>query len=251
MTRDIAHYESAYLEDYGFEAVMVTYRHRLLLERLAFHVPRIVVEVGCGADLLYRHYLDQGGSVERWIIVEPGEQFANAAQCTMLPNLHVIRSFFEEASAKVIAELPAAPDFIICSGVLHEVPDAALLLRAAASLMDAHTLLHVNVPNAGSFHRRLARSMGMLEDLKTMSLRNLRLLQHRVYDIDTLVRDLEAVGLRVTESGGYLIKPFTHAQMEQIVAVLDGEVLEGLFQLGKELPEWASEIFAEASKATP
>lgn len=249
MTRDITQYESAYLADYGFESVMVAYRRRMLLERLAQHTPQTVVEIGCGFELLYRHYLNQGGYVERWVIVEPGEQFASTARAAGLPNLHVIQAFFEDATEQIRALLPTPPQLIICSGLLHEVSDANLLLAAIASVMGEDTMLHVNVPNATSFHRRLAYSMGLIHDLKAMSDRNHQLLQHRVYDRESLEQDLRAAGLTIAESGGYLVKPFTHAQMERITPALGGDaVLEGLYQLGKDAPDWASEIYAEARK---
>lgn len=248
MTRNIAHYEAAYLADYGFESVMVAYRRRLLIERLEKHRPRYVIEVGCGSELLYKDYLEHGGAVEQWLIVEPGSQFAQNARKAGLPNLSVIESFFEDATTQLEGNSLGPPDLVICSGVLHEVPEAVRLLRAIAGVMHPHTVLHVNVPNAGSLHRRLARSMGLTDDLTVMSARNRLLQQHRVYDRTSLTADLEKAGLSVVEAGGYLVKPFTHAQMEQIAAVLNREVLEGMFHLGKELPEIASEIFAEARR---
>ncbi len=247
MTRDIARYESAYLSDYGFEAVMVDYRRRMLLERLAAHAPRTVVEVGCGSELLYQHYLERAGAVDNWIIVEPGQQFADAARASGLPNLHVIQAFFEDTTAQ-IRSLILPPQLIICSSVLHEVPDTHHLLKAITSIMDEHTSLHVNVPNATSFHRRLAKSMGLIQDLKTMSNRNQQLLQHRVYDRETLEQDVRAAGLEPIESGGYLVKPYTHGQMERITSALGAAVLDGLYELGKEAPDWASEIYLEARK---
>lgn len=250
MTRDIAQYESAYLADYGFESVMVAYRRRMLLERLAQYTPRTVVEIGCGSELLYRHYLEQGGQVEQWIIVEPGEQFANTARAADLPKLQVIQAFFEDVTEQIRERLPAPPQLIVCSGVLHEVPDAHRLLASIASVMGSHTLLHVNVPNATSFHRRLAQSMGLIQELRAMSERNQQLLQHRVYDRDTLEQDLRAAGLTVAASGGYLVKPFTHGQMERITPTLGDAVLDGLYRLGKDAPEWASEIYAEARKVS-
>ena len=45
-------YQTAYLADYGFESVMVHYRQQLLLERLDKLRPKIVVEIGCGSELL-------------------------------------------------------------------------------------------------------------------------------------------------------------------------------------------------------
>lgn len=248
MTRDLSLYESAYLADYGFESVMVAYRRRMLLERLAQHAPKFVIEIGCGSELLYQHYLVHADPVDRWIVVEPGEQFAGAARAANLPNLHVIQAFFEDASEQISALMPVPPQLIICSSLLHEVPDANRLLLAITKAMGEHTLLHINVPNGTSFHRRLAKSMGLIQELKAMSDRNQQLLQHRVYDLEALQQELRDAGLTVAETGGYLVKPFTHRQMESITPALGDAVLDGLYALGKEAPDLASEIYAETRR---
>jgi hypothetical protein len=107
----------------------------------------------------------------------------------------------------------------------------------------------VNVPNATSFHRLLAKSMGLINDIKSPSTRNTELLQHRVYDVSSLRKEIEAIGLVMVGNGGYLVKPFTHAQMESISPYIGEDVFDGLFHLGKSLPDLASEIFIEARKA--
>lgn len=249
MKRDIKQYESAYLADYGFESVMVEYRRKMLLERLLKIQPKVVVEVGCGSEILYGHYLKQARPVDCWIVVEPGQQFFEFAQEQNLPNFQVIKGFFEDVSVQLAQYLPGEPDLVICSGVLHEVPNAHLLLATIAQIMGEKTLLHVNVPNAMSLHRRLAKAMGLIQDLTAMSERNQQLLQQRVYDLESLAAEMVRAGLAISESGGYLIKPFTHAQMEVVSSAVDEKVLDGLYELGKESPEWASEIYVEARLA--
>lgn len=246
--RDINHYQTNYMADYGFERVMVACRRRVLLERLLKIQPKIIVEVGCGSELLYEHHLKQSDMVDFWVIVEPGEKFCEMARLHNLPNLHVIQGFFEESDAMVLEILPRLPDMVICSGVLHEVPSAQVLLTSIANIMSESSTLHVNVPNADSFHRRLAVAMGIMTNLKALSNRNRQLLQHRVYDLQSLKIDLIEAGLNPVEHGGYLIKPFTHEQMELISTTLGDGVLDGLYELGKQFPQWASEIYIEARK---
>lgn len=240
-------YQSAYLADYGFERVMVRYRRQFLLERLAKYRPELVVEIGCGSELLYEAWHKQGDRADSWVIVEPASQFAEIARESSLPKLHLIEDFFEKSLARIEAILSRAPDMVICSGLLHEVPSTADLLTAIRQVMGAGTLLHVNVPNAESMHRRLARAMGLITNTKTLSARNVSLLQHRVYDMESLKAEISTAGLCAVEQGGYLVKPFTHGQMEHIIPELDDDILDGLYRLGKEDPEWASEIFIEAS----
>lgn len=238
-------YQRAYMADYGFEGTMVGYRRRFLLDRLAVLKPRVVVEIGCGAELLYGKWIEHGGSPDCWVIVEPAEEFSRIARDSNLPNLHVIREFFEQAVSEI---RNLSPDLVICSSLLHEVPSAPALLASIHEILNDHSLLNLNVPNSESFHRRLAKSMGLIADTKVMSDRNINLLQQRVYDLNNLKTDLEAAGLEITCEGGYFVKPFTHAQMEEISPILGIKVLDGLYEMGKVMPELACEIFVEARR---
>ena len=247
--KTIEHYHVAYTTDYGFEKVMVHYRRQFLIERLDRIRPRRVVEIGCGAELLYKYWLDSGTDAECWIIVEPSVQFADHARNSNLPNLHVVENYFEDATDTVKDLLADHPDMVICSCLLHEVPSAIGLLAAIQSIMGEQTILHVNVPNSESVHRRLAMSMGLINHTKEMSTRNTTLMQNRVYDLANLKADIASAGMKIQAQGGFFIKPFTHAQMEQINPIIGTRVLDGLYQLGKEIPELASEIFVEAYRS--
>lgn len=242
----IHQYQENYRTQYGFEAEMVKYRRKFVMERLNAIKPKTVVEVGCGSELLYQHYYQEKGAVDQWIIVEPGTEFYCVASKSGLVNLVAIQGFFEDAIPQIRAQLPTPPDMIIMSSVLHEVSSPQDLLKAAQRIMGEQSVLHVNVPNATSFHRMLAKAMGLIGNVNKLSARNLELLQHRVYDATSLRLDIEASGLEIVSEGGYLVKPFTHAQMQAIYPHIGDAVLDGLYQLGKEHPELASEIYAEA-----
>ena len=54
----------------------------------------------------------------------------------------------------------------------------------------------------------------------------------------------------VVESGGYLLKPFTHAQMQGLVdgGTIDRTMLKGLHELGRKFPALASAIYVNARR---
>lgn len=249
MDSRIKKYQQEYLDDYAFEAILVGYRQKVVLERLCRKGPRTVLEIGCGANLVCEKYHQQGGTADRWLIVEPGDEFCARAAKSTAPNVTVIQGFVEDSPERIRSQLDAPPDFILCSSVLHEVPDPQSLLAAVTGLMGPNTTLHVNVPNASSMHRRLAAAMGLITDLKSMSDRNKKLMQHRVYDRRFLAEQLASFPLVVEAEGGYFIKPFTHAQMSAVANAIGVPVLDGLFELGRQLPELASEIYVEARRA--
>jgi SAM-dependent methyltransferase len=241
----IAQYEGRYMADYGFEAVMVAARQRLVLEILRATSPRVVLEVGCGIDMLGARAHQAGLPVEQWIIVEPSERFCEAARALKMgkTRVDVIQGFLEDETEAIRQRCVRPPDFIICSGMLNEIERPEGVLLAAKRLLGSPGVVHVNVPNAQSLHRKLAKAMGLIENEKQMTERNRQLAQYRVYDFDSLIALAGASGFRVIEKGGYFIKPFTHAQMESIPGVLSEAVLDGLWQLGREMPELASEIY--------
>jgi SAM-dependent methyltransferase len=247
----ISSYADAYVSDYGFEQRMVESRQRVLLDLLARASPRCVLEVGCGAQLLFPVALAAGIDVRRWVIVEPAPAFADAAEAaaaaTSACDVRIVRGFVEDCSAEVAAACVEPPAVVLVPVLLHEIADPVGLLRVLHGLIASDGILHASVPNALSLHRRLARAMGLIAHEKVPSERNLRLMQPHLFDLADLAAILAAAGFSVRDSGGYLLKPFTHAQMESIAALVTPEVLDGLWQLGRELPELASEIFVDAS----
>jgi 2-polyprenyl-3-methyl-5-hydroxy-6-metoxy-1,4-benzoquinol methylase len=227
---------------------MVAARQKLILDMFQTAKPNVVVEIGCGTDLLYKKAIDLELPIKQWIIVEPSDQFIRVAKQTgeSKIKLYAIHDFIEDSVSIVNETCESPPDFVVCSGVLHEVENPGNILSAAKSVLSTGGTLHVNVPNAFSLHRRLARAMGLIKDEKEFSERNKTLSQFHVFDINSLMRLVEKNGFKIETSGGYFLKPFTHSQMESINTLLSPDILDGLFILGQEYPDLASEIYINA-----
>jgi 2-polyprenyl-3-methyl-5-hydroxy-6-metoxy-1,4-benzoquinol methylase len=240
----IERYEATYGSDYGFESAMVAARRRLILSMLGSFDHDVIVEVGCGSDLLVDSAAAAGLSWRRWIVVEPAERFAALAhQATgRHDGLTVVNAFVEDVVDRVTSLTGGGADIVLCSSLLHEVDDERVVLEALRKLLSRWGLLHVNVPNAGSLHRRLARVMGLIADENELTSRNRALDQRRMFDLNSLVGLLESFGFKIKATGGYFVKPFTHSQMETLTFVSE-ELLLGLYDLGRELPDLAAEIY--------
>jgi len=247
VTRDLNRYEAEYLSDYGFERTMVSYRHQFLMERMKLLRPDTIWEIGCGPELLCAAFQSRGGRFLEWIAIEPIESFCRRAREAGVPNLQVLHGTAEDWLPRLAIRLPA-PDYIICSGLLHEVSSADEMLGAIVNAMGPNTILHVNVPNAKSLHRVLAVEMGIISHEAELGKRNRSLQQTAVYDARQLAEAMVKAGLRITCEGGFMLKPFPHAMMEQIRPYLGEQVLDGLYGLGKRRPELSAEIFIEAAR---
>ncbi len=242
--RDLADYQSQYGQ-LPFEPVQAAYRRRRVLERIAAHRPRRLLEVGCAEVPLF---LDLPG--QEMVVVEPAPDFAGNARrlAADRPEVTVVEALLEEAPAEALG---GPFDMVVASGLLHEVPDPGRLLRTVHGLCAPDGVVHVNVPSARSLHRLLAHAMGLVTDPAARSEAQQRLQQRHAYDAGDLERELAAAGLRVRERGSILVKPFTHAQMQQLVdgGFLTPALLDGLDRLTAELPDLGSEIWVDAEPA--
>jgi SAM-dependent methyltransferase len=239
--RDLTDYEVRY-QQLPFEPIQAAYRRRHVLARVAAAAPGRLLEVGCGELPLF---VDLPGQTT--VVVEPASVFAENARrmAADRPDVTVVQALLEEAPAD---SLGGAFDMVVVSGLLHEVPDPQRLLRAVRRSCGPHSVLHVNVPHAGSLHRLLAVAMGLIDDPAARS-DNQRMLQQRhSYGVAELERELADAGFRVRDRGGVLVKPFTHVQMQRLVdeGFLTTSMLDGLDRLTELLPELGSEIWMDA-----
>lgn len=243
---DIDDYTERYAAQYaegGFETVLVSVRRRQVLESIARHPHRHILEIGCGLEPLFAHGLE----FDSFTVVEPSAEFvANARRVAGdRPSVEVRCGYFEEVAPQLVGR---PFDFVVVSSLLHEVPDPHGLLRSVRSVCTPATVVHVNVPNVRSFHRLLALEMGLIESVFEQSETERRFQRRTRFDMDTLRAMLAESGLAVFRDGSYMVKPFTHAQMEAMLAagIVDARLLAGLERMARHLPGMGCEIFAEA-----
>lgn len=236
--RDIERYTEEYNKN-AFENYQVKFRRKNVLEIMRQYQPKCILEIGCGNEPLFPHI---SWEFSDYVIVEPGVSFIeNAKKIAKDVRIQFVHDYFrasEELKKKRF-------DYIICSGLLHEVEEPQCLLREIAAFCSKNTMVHINVPNANSMHRLLAVKMGMIRDLYELSAQNERLQQHMVFDRTLLCAMVEGAGFQVVGQGSYFIKPFTHRQMHLMLEqkILTEEMLDGLYLLAEDMPELGSEIW--------
>jgi hypothetical protein len=134
---------------------------------------------------------------------------------------------------------------ILLSGLLHEVQDCNELLSATAKLCGSNTVLHINVPNAASFHRLLALEMGLVQSVYAQSKTQKQMQQSHTFDLTSLAKLTSESGFAIVEQGSFFVKPFTHAQMAALQEneMLNDRMLDGLYNMSKYFPGNGSEIY--------
>jgi len=150
-------------------------------------------------------------------------------------GLSKVHSLFEDFSPR------HGFNTIIMEHILEHVADPVALLSRVRNWLVPGGKVLLGVPNGNSIHRLVAVKMGLLRHCCDLNSRDVALGHRRVYTRDTLAADIAASGLVGAEMGGVFFKPLSNQQIQDHWTE---EMIDGFFQLGKDFPEHAAELYA-------
>lgn len=240
MKRNLNKYEVDY-SNQPYEKYQVNFRKKKIKEILANFNHKTTLEIGCGLESIFNAY----NSFDKLIIIEPGLKFYEKAKLDIenkkIHNTEIFNLYLEE-SLEILSDYKF--DFILISSLLHEIPNPILFLEIIKKISNPNTIIHINVPNANSFHRLLAVEMGLIENVFELSKNNVSFQQQNVFDLNKLIELVEKLDFKIIESFSYSFKPFTHGQMQKMIdsKLITEEMLEGFYKLESKLPGIGSEI---------
>lgn len=239
MERDINKYATDYLND-RVESIYVKYRRRKVLEILNQYKPKRILEIGCGTEPIFEYYKDY----EKYTIIEPSEVFCKtvASLEDFNDRIHLICGFLESEADKLQNE---SYDFILLSGLLHEVLDPDLLLERVHQLARANTIVHINVPNAESFHHLWAYEAGLVKSIYELSSTAKSFQRQSIFGMQSLRKIVSEHHFQVLSEGSYFIKLFNNVKFEQVMKenLIDDNLLDALYSMTKYFPQNGAEIF--------
>ncbi len=163
------------------------------------------------------------------------------------PNIKIINDFAENA----IEQLNNKEfDFILISGLIHELINPDILMRAVKKICTSKTIVHINVPNTHSFHNLWAKEAGIIKNLEDLSLTAKQYQRNHVYCLKTLKEYCISHGFEIIDEGSYFIKIFNNAKMLECLnnKILDDNLINALNSLIKYFPENGSEIYVNLQK---
>lgn len=213
-----------------FDYHLIQYNFRFMRARL--QGPRIL-EMGCANGVMTERLSAFFPHID---VVDGSETYLKdvAGRLHERKNIQYFHSLFEGFAPEVHY------NSIIMARALEHLADPVGMLQIAAEWLEPGGHVHIVVPNALSLHRRIGVAMGILPTCQSLNERDLRVGHKRVYDFETMSADVEAAGLRIHEITGIFLKPLSNAQME----TWNGDILDALFEVGKDLPEYCAEIYA-------
>lgn len=242
--RDMIDYANNYLV-IPFEKWQVKYRRKKVIELLNKYKHDSLLEIGCGMEPIFLYY----SQFQEFTVVEPSDLFYNNATEKVDENNLRDKVFLTKGTLEENIDLLKQKqyDHIIVSSLLHEVEKPFDFMLGVKKLCSANTMLHINVPNAKSLHRLVAFEAGMISDIYERSEQQKKMQQNSTFDIDSLSKFVADLGFIVVERGGYFPKLFTHSQMAKMLQyeIIDEKILDGIYGLGKYLPDFGSEVYVE------
>ena len=245
--RDISSYEEEYNKEYC-ETIQVEFRFKKIIEIINRYNHNSILEVGCGNIPLFMRYQD----FDELTIVEPGKKFAENARAHSRninnKKIHIYEAFIEDIQNELVS---TKYDYILLSSLIHELDNPINVLSTVYNLCDNDTIVHINVPNANSIHRLLAKELGIISDIHELSSLGIKLQQNKVYDLEQLCFLVESIGFEVIEKGSYFPKFFSYSQIEKMLNdnIINEDYFGGLYNLGKYFPNYGSEIYIQIKKA--
>jgi len=217
-----------------FEAILMLYCLDTLKD---YFKGETCLELGCAGGLWTEHLVNY---FKRVIAVDGDLELVRETRNRIKSNnLEVVCSLFEELESN------EKFDTILMAHILEHVADPILILRKAKNWLNDDGVILVVVPNANSLHRQAGVKMGLLKRIDELNEVDKKIGHRRVYTWETLKRDIESTGLKIKKMGGIFLKPLTNAQIE---AWFTKEMMDAFYELGKEYPEIAAEIYVVCEK---
>lgn len=153
-------------------------------------------------------------------------------------NMVKVHSLFEEF------EPEQRYNSIVMEHILEHVAEPVALLERVKHWLAPGGKLLLGVPNGNSIHRLAAVKMGLLDHPCQLNARDHALGHRRVYTPEAFRKDIEAASIAVETIGGVYFKPLPNQQIQDN---WNERMIQGFYELGKDFPEYAAEIYAVCS----
>jgi 2-polyprenyl-3-methyl-5-hydroxy-6-metoxy-1,4-benzoquinol methylase len=133
---------------------------------------------------------------------------------------------------------------ILLTDSLEHVHDPVSLLYKIKEWLHEDGVLHIIVPNALSFHRLIGVEMGLLESPYSFNVNDIASSHLRVYDFETLSKDIQNATLKLKDIDGIQIKTLTDTQL----STMPLEYKTAMDSLSEICKEHCAEIYAQCTK---
>jgi 2-polyprenyl-3-methyl-5-hydroxy-6-metoxy-1,4-benzoquinol methylase len=193
-----------------------------------------VLEIGSANGIMTEDLVQAARSLS---VVEPTATYCSKIR-KKFPNVTIHNCYLEEL------EEVSTCDVVVMAGLLHHIEYPSAFLQTVKKFLTKDGLVLATVPSMTSLHRRIGVKAHMLKDVYGDTERNIKFHQFGRFDQPSFEGLFRECGYEIVESFGYMLKPFSSEQMLSLK--LDWNIINALFELGRENKHLASQLFISA-----
>ncbi|MBP9853338.1 MAG: class I SAM-dependent methyltransferase [Candidatus Omnitrophica bacterium] len=182
-----------------------------------------VLEMGFGEDAWTANIIKKFGKSS---IVDASEILLKQARGKYGKKIIAFHNLFEEF------EPPVKYDSIIASFILEHVENPIEILKKAKSWLKPKGQIIVIVPNANSFHRRVAVEMKLHKKVNDIGRTDKQIGHRRVYTVVAMKKDITSAGLKIKGKKGLFLKFLP----QDMMTGFSDDLLMGFMKLGENIP---------------
>jgi SAM-dependent methyltransferase len=201
-----------------------------------------VLEVGTSAGTVTRYLLPIAGTVD---IVEGSRTGIERTKRNLGEFGGGIR-YFHELWENFVPDREYS-DVVFLRGLEH-VDDPVGLLSRMEGWIKENGRVHIVVPNAHSYHRKMMKATGEIPDVYALRDCDLAIGHKRVYDADQLSSDIESSGLGVVHQTGFFFKPYPNSIMKGISMNPLNPIIQKCYEIGKMAPDMGAQLYAVGAR---
>lgn len=196
-----------------------------------------VLEIGSADGVMTEDLVQTARSLS---VVEPAATYCNKLR-EKFPNVTIHNCYLQEFDNAATYEV------IVMAGLLPHIEYPSVFLQTVKQFLTGDGVVLATVPNMTSLHRRIGVKAYMLKDVYGDTERNIKFHQFGRFDKPSFEKVFRECGYEIVESFGYMLKPFSSEQM--LGLKLDWNIINALFELGKENEHLASQLYIRARLA--
>jgi 2-polyprenyl-3-methyl-5-hydroxy-6-metoxy-1,4-benzoquinol methylase len=152
------------------------------------------------------------------------------------------KSYFEDFSTN------ESFDCVILHHILEHIADPGSFLARICSYINSNCIIAITVPNSHAMSRQLSVKMNLLPSIYSLSENDTSHGHMRVYDWQTLEKQVEKSGLTIVGRHGLSFKLFSDKQNIEMLnsKIIGEEQIKGLWKLADEYPQFSGAIMIVA-----
>ncbi|MDV4149711.1 methyltransferase domain-containing protein [Clostridium sp. AL.422] len=136
-------------------------------------------------------------------------------------------------------------DYVFANYIFEPIKEPEVLINKIYNILKNDGLCFITVPNAKALSRQMAKEMGLINDIYSLTENDINHGHRRVYDMELLINSFKSSRFEAVDKGGVFIKQFADFQLEKMIEqqIIGDEQLIAMRKIAKIYPEISGSIY--------